>query len=466
VSLPAGWASHDSAALLKWPHGRDELEIRYGKFRDRLLRPSKGSRQLSAVFDLATELGASQVLLESPYVDLDFRSEFSQHFSRRFRPPPDSSERLIFLDSGGQALGYCVIRPTPKPVGRTVMNVPERLERYVTCRAEQELLAYGSRFRVSGFPFMSQDGEYGRCAHAAVWSIARFHHAAHDTGRHSIAAIVDVAGTGPPPDRTAMSGGLTVAEVRQALRGLGLPVLAYPPRRRLKDTTFSEVMCRYLDSGFPIAINTFTHSTVLVGYGREASGQIRWIRCDDNFGPYEIVPSFDPSSEPEPELGEWRSALVAVPGRIHVPAENAQAAAELTFERQLGAADGPKHLRDRWQAGRLEFRTFAVRPAIFKEELLRERQLPWPLIQFYTRIPTPVWAWLSEIRDVEEKEGLTLGTIMIDATSSKQAPEAVAADIDGWCVYFDPADRPVGTQHVQAPLRYPSRLPDRIWRLP
>jgi len=344
------------------------------------------------------------------------------------------------------------------------MNVPSELKPYVSCTAEQDILAYGRRFHVDGYPFMSQDGEYGRCAHAAIWSIARFQHAAHGTGRHSIAAIVAATGTGQLPDRTAMSGGLTVAEVRQALRGLGLPVLTYTPRRKLRDTSFAEVMCRYLDSGFPIAINTPNHLTVLVGYGREANGKIRWIRCDDNRGPYEIVPNFNPSKEPDPDLGEWRSALIALPGRIHVPAENAHAAAELTFEKLLGAAEGPKHLRERWEKGKIKVRTYAVRPAELKEEFFKNSGRPEEIASFYLSVPCPVWSWLCEFSDDDEDDQV-LGTIMIDATSSKQGPEAVIADIDGWCVYFDPDRGQKGGQRIPGPVRYPSRLPGRAWVL-
>lgn len=461
MSLPKGWADRSSAALLDWPSSRTGLEVRYRQLRDGLRKATTGP-QLGSVFDLATDLDTKWVLRESPYIDYDYRSEFSQHFSRRFRPPSDRSERLVFLTQDMNAVGYCVVRPTPKPVGRTVMNVPVDLKPYVTCRAKQSISIYGRRFYVDGFPFMSQDGEYGRCAHAAIWSIARLQHAAHQTGRHSIAAIVAATGTGQLPDRTAMSGGLTVAEVRQALRGLGLPVLTYVPARRLRGTTFEEVMCRYLDSGFPIAINTPNHLTVLVGYGREASGKIRWIRCDDNDGPYGVVPDFNPTTESDPELGDWRSALIALPGRIHVPAESAQAAAELTFEKLLGATEGPKHLRERWEKGGIKAQTYAVKPAELKEEFLKAAGPVEEIAAFYLSVPTPVWAWLSEFRDIDE-DGEVLGTIMIDATSSKQGPEAVVADIDGWCVYFDPTEGQKGRQRVPSPVRYPSRLPDRTW---
>jgi hypothetical protein len=456
VTLPKGWAAPASAFVLPWADARPLIETRYRQL-------AGGSEQLDTILNLADELDTTDVILEAPYIDYDYRSEFSQHFARRFRPPPDSNERLIFLDREQSALGYSVIRPTTKPVGRTVMNVPpKRLERYVSCRARQTILAYGHPFEVEGFPFMSQDGEYGRCAHAAIWSIARLQHACHETGRQSIASIVAATGTGQLPDKTAMSSGLTVVEVRQALRMLGLPVLSYTPKRSLGGTTFTEVMCRYLDSGFPIAINTPRHLTVLVGYAREQdTGKVHWIRSNDNTGPYDVVSDFDPDAA-EDDLGEWQAALVALPGRIHVPAENAQTAAERAFEKQLGAKGGPARLRKRWDEGKIVGRTYAVKPAELKQSYLEESHVE-SIARLYLGTPTPVWAWLTEFRYVDDPKGQILGTVMIDATGSKHKPEPVVMDIDGWCVYFDPTGAARGKQRAPSPVRYPSRLPDRKW---
>jgi hypothetical protein len=434
------------------------------QLRDGLRKPETGAPQLASVLDLADELVPAHVLRESPYIDHDYRSEFSQHFSRRFRPPPDRSERLIFLTKDFEAAGYCVLRPTAKPVARTVMNVPKELEQYVSCHARQEIRAYGRGYSVDGFPFMSQDGEYGRCAHAAIWSIARYHHAAHNTGRYSIAGIIDATGTGQLPDRTVMSGGLTVGEVIQALRRLGLPVLSYVPKRQLKGTNFVEVVCRYLDSGFPVAINTTKknasgHLTVLVGYARDPSGQVHWIRCDDNWGPYEMVSDFDVENASDPKLGDWKAALVALPGRIHVPAEAAHAAAEFTFEKQMEASGGPAHLRDAWQTKKISARTYAVQPAKLKQDLFQNGSV-CKLASFYLSKPTPVWAWVTEFGYADERNQV-LGSVMIDATSSKHGPEPVVADIDGWGVDFPPNAPPKTEQIVASPVRYPSRLPDR-----
>jgi hypothetical protein len=459
VSLPKGWGDPASAFIKPWSDARPIIESRYRTL-------TESSRQLDTVLGLADELETKEVILEAPYIDHDYRSEYSQHFARRFQPPSDRNERLVFLDGRRNAVGYSVIRPTTKPVGRTAMNVPKRLDRYVSCRADHSMLVYGDRLDgANGFPFMSQDGEYGRCAHAAIWSIARYQHCRHTTGRHPIAGIVAATGTGQLPDRTTMSGGLTVEEVKQALRMLGLPVLSYTPKRQLTGTTFTEAMCRYLDSGFPIAVNTPRHLTVLVGYAREKSGKVHWIRCNDNEGPYSVVSDFDPTRAEDSKLGRWQSALVALPGRIHVPAESAQTAAERAFEEQLGAAKGPKHLRDAWDEKKIVGRTYAVKPAEMVERLSTTGELG-DIGLHHRRVPMPAWAWVTEFRTLKDKDEPVLARVMIDATGSRHTPTPVLADIDGWCVYYPLDDDPRAKQRAPSPVRYPSSLPNRTWETP
>jgi hypothetical protein len=186
------------------------------------------------------------------------------------------------------------------------------------------------------------------------------------------------------------------------------------------------------------------------------------IRCDDNAGPYGVVSDFDPVAA-EDELGEWQAALIALPGRIHVPAENAQKAAERAFTKELGAKGGPAHLRDPWNEGKIVGRTYAVKPAELKKSYLDENHVE-DIARLYLAVPTGVWAWLTEFRNVDDPDGQVLGTVMIDATSSKHMPEPIVMDIDGWCVYFPPNGDPLGKQRVPSPVRYPSRLPNRTWR--
>jgi hypothetical protein len=453
LTLPRDWAGRQNTRLIPWPAGREEILERYQPL-------SKSGQQLAGLLDLATELGSKTVLLDSPYVDTDYRSEFSRHFSRRFKPPPDRNERLIFFADPTVATGMIVIRPTSKPVGRSLMGVPESLDRFVSCRVGQPISSFGFHHNVEGFPFMSQDGEYARCAHAAIWAVARYYHLKFGHAKHSMAAIVDATGTEQLPDRTTMSGGLTVDEVLQAFRRFGDPVFVYRPSRPLKDLTFERVMRMYLDSGFPIVLSTPQHLTVIIGYSVGERDETNWIRSDDNVGPYEDLTEWNPANQTDPRLGNWQSVLVPLPGRIHIPAESAFAAAMASLEKEVGATGGPGHLRSSIDDGEIESRTFAVEPARLKSQLL-ESGRPAEIVGHYVPLPMPVWAWMTEFYFVEEGPQSVFGSILIDATSSRHHPSIVAADIDGWAIHY--ADQePVADQVLPRGSRYESLLPNRI----
>lgn len=443
--------------LSAWPDCRESFLVRYGVLSQGVL--SRSGQQLEALMDLASELESEQVLLEAPYVDADFRSEYSHHFSRRFEPPPDRNERLVFLDSEENVTGMVVVRPTSKPVGRTVMGVPKRLKDFIACRARQPISTFGFDRHVEGFPFLTQDGEYARCAHAAVWAVARYYHLKLGHAKHSMAAVVDATGTDQLPDRTTMSGGLTVDEVVLAFRRFGYPVVAYLPARPLRDVSFDSVVRMYLDSGFPIVLSTPSHLTVLIGYSVGERNSTNWIRSDDNLGPFEYVTTWNPSDQTDERLGRWQSVLVPLPGRIHVPAENAFAAAMGHLERIATATDGPAELKPLLERGVLESRTFAIESARFKRDLSSSSRPP-EIMEHYLPLPMPVWVWVMELYADNDGPMRILGSIVLDATSSKHHPSVVAADLDGWAIHY--ADSaPVGDRILPSGSRYDSLLPDR-----
>lgn len=193
-------------------------------------RPLGPSRQLDQIFGSALDAGATKVFIDRPYIDSDYRSDLSHFYGRSFRPPSSETERLIFT-SDEEVLGVSVIRPLPQQVGRTLLPPPERERPYVTCIAKMPVHAFGFEWTATGYPFTSQDGEYGVCAHAAIWSIARYHHLRFGTDHYSTSGIIEAAGLRERPDKTARSDGLYAYDVVRAFRGIGLPAIQYAGQR-------------------------------------------------------------------------------------------------------------------------------------------------------------------------------------------------------------------------------------------
>jgi hypothetical protein len=450
--LPADWGrTLERPRAYKLPDAEHELLARY--------EHGGTSTQLRNILAAAHSRGATAAFIEAPYVDFDYRAEYSNLYARHFVPPPDRCERLIlFADS--VFLGFSVMRPTHKTVGRTAMAPPTDIDRFVSCRAEHRIRPYGDSHAVKAFPFMSQDGQYGRCAHAAIWAVARYHHLVHKTAKHSIAAVVEAAGTRETVDRTTASEGLYLHEVAGALRGLGLPAKAYDPdpeRPPRPGETLATVVCRYLNSGFPVMVNTPGHLTVLVGYGQDGD-DIFFIRADDNRGPYERVDS--PNTEDD-RLGQWDMMLVPFPARIHVPGEAAEIAAGREFLRLTGVDEETSELQERHLAQDFRLRTYARDAADYKIKLA-ERQPVEEIVLHHRTTPASAWVWVTEFheRDADGQE-CVVGEVVMDATSHPARPRLVMANIPGRCFQLLPEDTEPRKTPVPDGGLYTSALPDR-----
>ena len=160
-------------------------------------------------------------------------------------------------------IGTSVIRPLPQLVGRTLLSPPLEQQPYVTCMTTMPVHAFGYEWIAKGYPFTSQDGEYGVCAHAAIWSIARYHNLRYGTDLQTTSGIIEAAGLRERPDKTARSDGLYAHDIVRAFRGIGLPALHYDiddiPRTSNNTETAHTVIHRYLNSGIPVAVLSANH---------------------------------------------------------------------------------------------------------------------------------------------------------------------------------------------------------------
>jgi hypothetical protein len=173
------WVDPDSHGWLHTPESGadwDALLQRYS---------ASPSEPLARVFAIARANRCLSVVEENRYVDADYRSEYSAFWSQRFARTPAFGRRLHFfrrrirdeqlsrLPTDAGYLGYTVLKPiSPGRVGRTVLVPPRRLRRATLTMATDEISLFGTQLRVTGAPFCEQDGEYLRCAHAALLDVS------------------------------------------------------------------------------------------------------------------------------------------------------------------------------------------------------------------------------------------------------------------------------------------------------
>ena len=132
---------------------------------------------LRRCIEVVRTLGAVTMVVETRYIDLDYRSEFSAYYSKQFGDIPDTTHRLHFFSknltkramwrTAGRAgyLGYVVIRPAPTGlVSRALLPPPPDLISAVRTSVTEVVNFFGQDLIVSGVPFAQQDAQLGACA--------------------------------------------------------------------------------------------------------------------------------------------------------------------------------------------------------------------------------------------------------------------------------------------------------------
>lgn len=429
--------------------------------------------------EVARGLGASTLVVETRYLDLDYRSEFSAYYSRQFADIPDSAHRLHFFRSRLTArtlwrladkkgyLGYVVVRPaTTGLVSRALLPPPHDLRDSVRTAVSERVNFFGQELQIHGVPFAQQDAQLGACAHAAAWMCHVTAHLRGDTGRRTKAEFSLKADASLHPSRATPSGGLTVTQLSDLFRTFELPAVFYsvgelpspglpwqPPdpvpgtpgmAGGLWDHRIVPVACRHLNSGHPVLVGTHDHAFILCGYHRSdhPPGWIQFVRHDDQAGPYLLVDNVLNDVDPvtAKRYGPWRTMHVPLPEKVWLapePAERKGGEYLLSASKAIAAVwTGPppfSTLEGLISSNSLALHTYVVQSNEFKQGLAR-RGLPTSIRREYglARLPRYIWVVEAVDRKLRQAGGpCVLGEAVLDATSSDHLPEQLALYMHG-----------------------------------
>jgi hypothetical protein len=440
---------------------------------------------LESILADARELGCRTVVLEERYVDIDYRSEFSEFWSRRFEDAPPLARRVHFftrrlkaeslhrLDSDVDYLGYMVLRRTQfGPVGRTVLRPPPRVgEEAVLCSVEDRVSLFGNELRVRGAPFVQQDTEFLRCAHAAAWGC---HYVAHHRkliGRRTTAEIARLPSPEGSRHRPLPSNGLTGEQMQKIFSAIGLPAFFYdaqdlpdPPadlpgptgeklgllagraakqnaaqrarqcwERDMKRERLLRIACKYINSGFPVVVLTSDeepHAFTLVGWERTGDG-VRLYACDDTVGPY--VPIDDVLAE-QAEHGDWVGLMLPLPEKVLLTGEAAEQHAWRAAE-GASRAEGPVSAQETDFAALTDKLAHLRAGLSMRSVLIEGRELKARLgslgrdgdaLALYRLAHLPHWVWLVEFHDPlsrERGDPCVVAEMVIDSSSHDESPQ-------------------------------------------
>lgn len=442
--------------------------------------PVATDRPLYRCLEVARENGARCAIVETRYIDLDYRSEFSSFYSRAFQPFPGSAHRVHFFDQVVSVedawrlppdvtyLGYMVVRPPTIAgvVGRTMLAPPTSLHDAVRTGVREVVGFFGQTLTVRAVPFLQQDARLGSCAHAASWVC---HYSAYrgerGVGRRTIGEFSAAVDPGLGVGRTLPSTGLTLHQMSQVLGAFGVPALYYevatlsdvdrpetwPNRHKGPQARVARVCCRYLNSALPVIIvlgqilgsgKTDGHHAIAVcGYWRDddAPGGVAFVVHDDRRGPYLTVtdPLKDVDERAEVSF-KWEEILAPVPEKLWLSGESAErtGCSHLLAAAAKAVDDGIEEAQvilTLHRAKNLTVRSFATTSNRFKERI-REHCADARVVRAYSYARLPRYMWVVEAVDRnarERGEPAVLGEVVFDATSDDLEPSILALRLPG-----------------------------------
>jgi hypothetical protein len=460
-----GWEDPDPAEVvpLLGDTDWDAFRLRY--------EPNLLPRPLERCLEVARETGAKSVVIETRYVDRDYRGEYSNFFSKTFSEIPDTAHRLHFFKDNLSYrdlanlsetvqrgyLGYVVVRPSPLGrVGRTMLVPPPDVVVAVQTTVVDRVNLFGHVLQVKGVPFAQQDTQFGRCAHVAAWICHYTAHLRGDVARHTMADFSVYADANFAEGRPLPSQGLTGLQLSNLMREFDLPPIVYrmglipgsgqeppvPPHTDdddpgIWDTRAVAVLCRFLNSRYPVLVGTHDHAFVIIGYRRvQETGQpwIQFVRHDDQRGPYLIVD--DILHDVDPATGDrhspWELILAPVPAKLWLLPEAAERTGRSYIE-GYDALEGKGSLAQLRKSGRLTFRTIAMTSADYKVAAAY-RGLDTASARELRLARMSRLIWVVEAVDRRARAAgrrCVVAEVLFDSTSSDNNPGVLAIRVPG-----------------------------------
>ena len=406
------------------------------------------------------EAHAQTVVVERHYIDKDYRDTFTNYHSKRFRTPDARCTRLHFFNVPVTAealldrdtvephyLGYSIIRPTcPYCIGRTLLKpcISPPLSTCL-CACEEKPTIQGTQLSISGFPFMSQEGDATVCAQSALWMQARYF-----SNRYpSYAEVTPFRLTALTHDyalgRLYPSGGLYVWQMAEALRRLTFAPVIYD--RLQHGDQFEQLLYTYIESGIPVLAAFDNHVVTLfghcsnyallktkgddpqhLGYLYSSDACRAFVGHDDGSVPYRLLSDDDLPGAMSRRLSDVTQFVPALPEKVFLAAEHFRS---LVLKLLEHPRTGIPTLSPKLAGRKPVLRMFLTSGRSYKRALAK-RGMGDPAVEgVYRSLPLPHFIWLCEISDTDLYPERVMGEILWDATRNPY-------EEDGWIALHYP----------------------------
>lgn len=240
------------------------------------------SQSVVTLLEAEISRAVTEIWLEYPYVDKDFRATWYNDLSKRFQEISRDSIRLHLFYKPGRFTsenyaGFITLRDTAEfTLGRSYIS-PRALEGFTSgycALARYPVQFRGMELEVAAFPWMQQDGNVSRCAHIAAWSIIRYFSQKYtyypEKTLHEITAYDSNI-------RQIPSRGATVDQIAQILRRNRFEPDIYFRKITGRDAAdnkkasrlFERILYTVIESGIPFVagLQQLKHAVAVVGHG-------------------------------------------------------------------------------------------------------------------------------------------------------------------------------------------------------
>ena len=325
--------------------------------------------------------------------------------------------------------GFFVIRPTyPNPIGRTIFSQQVLVnDDFLHCQTSFPITCSGLKCSVKGFPYSSQDGETISCAETTLWGIMEYF--SNRYAKYSPALPSDIISVlqNVRSQRQLPSLGLNVNDLSHALKKFGFGTRIYGREQFGPDMLMNLLSC-YVESGIPVAVALsngadFQHALICCGREKMDASHFKglnstnglkdfdsitkkFVFMDDNLFPYQKAfldkPAANYDSNISKSVGITHFVVPLYP-KIYLEAFEAKKFC-ISFL-----------LDNKFKNDTL--RIFLTTSRSYKDEILKNPQLPKEYKERIMGLPMPKFIWVCEITDEKHlSNGKCYGNMILDAT--------------------------------------------------
>ena len=378
---------------------------------------------------------ATSIIVEYPYYDSEYLSNYYAHYSKKFRHYPKACCRL-HIQNNDDYLGYITLRPTPggTKIGKTYL-IPEPFvkDKAYLMKARFSAHVLGQELIIDCFPWKKQEVDISCCAHTATWTVLKYFGNKYknylDT---SIGEIVDKVKN--DWGRKTPTMGLTPVQVSDVFKEYGFSPVIIGKNRN--EHSIDEILA-YVESGLPLVLflnmSPENHAISIIGHGEvdvsiindslveKDSGVIlssKLIKSvyamDDRLFPYVEVPRGLPDEKTVTEYGldyglsQFDYAVVPLHARMQLSYKDVYSKM-ITWVRDPDFCFGEKPV----------CRIYITSSKSLKEHTFTNSSMNEELKNIILSLSMPKFVWCIDFADQNSyRQGKTTGRIIIDSTSA------------------------------------------------